>query len=153
MRITRTTSGTPRPARWSFNHDLPVPCGLSCRSLAIERRLVLTCYVAGAYVDCCASAGTLRQPILGWPPCSACTYSVRPKFKIRAFLQTKIWIPRAEKQRGVGPSSFQNIFNNIAFRISSNHSPAVSARRDTIIAGVYVSKGLAAEVRARPLRK
>jgi hypothetical protein len=58
-----------RPAGAPFTHSLPAV--LSCRSLpvAIEGRLVLTCLVASAYVDCCASAGTLRQPILGWPPC------------------------------------------------------------------------------------
>ena len=70
----------PRTRRWYTHwqtgrraiHPRPASPVLSCRSLAIEGRLVLTCYVASAYVDCCASAGILRQPILGWPPCSAC---------------------------------------------------------------------------------
>ena len=72
----------PRTRRWYTHwqtgrraiHPRPASPVLSCRSLAIEGRLVLTCYVAGAYVDCCASAGILRQPILGWPPCSACIF-------------------------------------------------------------------------------
>ena len=76
----------PRTRRWYTHwqtgrraiHPRPASPVLSCRSLAIEGRLVLTCYVASAYVDCCASAGILRQPILGWPPCSACNLETHP---------------------------------------------------------------------------
>ena len=34
------------------------------------------------------------------------TYSVRPKFKIRAFLKTKIWFTETEKHNGVDPYYF-----------------------------------------------
>ena len=79
VRITRTRRWYAQTGTHAI-HPCPASPVLSCRSLAIERRLVLTCYVAGAYVDCCASAGTLRQPILGWPPCSACTLNFGPNY-------------------------------------------------------------------------
>jgi hypothetical protein len=89
----------------------------------------------------------LRQPILGWPPSQlVLIIQFGPNLKFGRFLKQKFCTQKQKNIKGV-PFCFKTHTGRTVRHLTSVSSIAAA------FFSKQVSKGLAAEVQARPLRK